>query len=89
MIEVVWDEGFRRRYKKRIGRSFQLKERFWQKLGLFVSDPFSRQLRTHKLSGKLQGLWAFSIDDDYRIVFEFVAENRALLIDVGTHDEVY
>ena len=24
-----------------------------------------------------------------RLVFEFLAENRVLLIDIGTHDEVY
>ena len=46
-------------------------------------------LRTHKLSGKLAGQWAFSVDDDCRIVFEFVGEDQVLLIDVGSHDEVY
>jgi addiction module RelE/StbE family toxin len=56
---------------------------------VFLSDPFSSQLRTHKLSGKLQGLWAFSIDDDHRVVFEFIDQQRVLFIDIGSHDEVY
>jgi len=56
---------------------------------VFLTDPFSSQLRTHKLSGKLQGLWAFSIDDDHRVVFEFIDQQRVLLIDIGSHDEVY
>jgi len=38
--------------------------------------------------GQLAGLWAFSIDDDCRIVFEFIDEDQVLLIDVGSHDEV-
>ena len=51
--------------------------------------PFSPQLRTHKLSGKLGGQWAFSVDDDCRVVFEFIGEDKVLLIDIGSHDEVY
>ncbi len=56
---------------------------------MFEKDPFCQKLRTHKLRGKLKGLWAFSITYDYRIVFSFLSETDALLIDVGTHDEVY
>ena len=56
---------------------------------IFLEKPFFPQLRTHKLSGKLAEQWAFSIDDDFRIVFEFVGKDQVLLIDVGSHDEVY
>jgi mRNA-degrading endonuclease YafQ of YafQ-DinJ toxin-antitoxin module len=56
---------------------------------LFSADPFNKQLRTHKLTGKLQGLWAFSVDYDVRVVFSFLNENEVLLIDLGSHDEVY
>ena len=56
---------------------------------LFLASPFSPQLRTHKLSGKLKELWAFSVDEDCRVVFEFLGEDKVLLIDIGSHDEVY
>ncbi len=59
MIKAVWDEGFKRRYKKRIKSNLQLKKKFWNKMEMFLSDPFSAGLRTHKLGGKLSGLWAF------------------------------
>jgi mRNA-degrading endonuclease YafQ of YafQ-DinJ toxin-antitoxin module len=72
VIEAVWDDGFKRRYKKRVKRSAELQRQFWKRMEVFLTDPFSSQLRTHKLSGKLQGLWAFSIDDDHRVVFEFI-----------------
>jgi len=42
-----------------------------------------------KLSGELDELWSFSVEYDCRIVFKFLEENRVILIDVGTHDEVY
>jgi addiction module RelE/StbE family toxin len=58
-----------------------------------VRDPFDPQLRTHKLKGKLKEVWACSIGYDLRLVFEFVKgsgkEDDILLIEVGTHEEVY
>ncbi len=89
MIRAVWDQGFKRSYKKRVRNNSRLKKKFWEKMDVFLENPFFTQLRTHKLSGKLAGQWAFSVDDDCRIVFEFVGEDRVLLIDVGSHDEVY
>jgi len=89
VIRAIWDEGFKRSYKKRVKMDEELRRRFWQRLELFLSTPFARQLRTHKLSGKLEGLWAFSVDEDCRVVFEFMGEDRVLLIDIGSHDEVY
>jgi mRNA-degrading endonuclease YafQ of YafQ-DinJ toxin-antitoxin module len=56
---------------------------------LFSSNPFSKQLRTHKLTGTLQGLWAFSVDYDTRVIFSFLKDDEILLIDIGSHDEVY
>ena len=89
MINAVWDEGFKRSYRKRIQRFPHLKKRFWEKLEVFLENPYASPLRTHRLSGKLSGQWAFSIDDDYRVIFEFISEGTVLLIDFGTHDEVY
>jgi addiction module RelE/StbE family toxin len=54
-----------------------------------MKSPFDRTLRTHKLSGKLQDLWSFSIGYDLRVVFYFVEENRVVFVDIGKHDEVY
>ncbi len=56
---------------------------------LFSQNFFNPRLRTHKLTGKLEGLWAFSIDNDCRIVFKFLEKDEILLIDLGSHDEVY
>lgn len=59
-----------------------------------AEDPFAPQLETHKLKGKLAGSWACSVEYDQRIVFEFVkstsgGEDDILLIEIGTHNEVY
>ena len=59
---------------------------------MLSDDAFDPRLKTHKLSGDLQGLWACSVGYDLRILFEFVEHEGAeaiLLVSVGTHDEVY
>lgn len=89
MTKVIWDEGFKRSYRKRIKGDSILKKKFWRRMEIFLKDPFYPQLRTHKLSGKLSGQWAFSVDTDCRIIFEFISEGQILLIDIGSHDEVY
>jgi len=90
MIQLVWDAGFKRAFKKRISQDPLLKQRFWDALELFVSDPFTHELRTHPLTGRLHGYHAFSVDFDCRVVFLFLkGQTKVLLIDIGTHDEVY
>jgi len=46
-------------------------------------------LKNHKLSGQLKGLCSFSVAFDCRIVYSMVEENIALLVSIGTHEEVY
>lgn len=89
MIKVTWDHGFKKLYKKKIKSNEGLRKRFWNSMGLFSRNPFDARLRTHKLTGKLEGLWAFSVDYDWRVIFKFLKEDEILLIDVGGHDEVY
>ena len=89
MIKVTWEQGFKRIYKKKIKNNQELKKRFWDVMELFSKNPFSPRLRTHKLTGRLEGLWAFSITYDCRVIFKFLDDDRVLLIDVGGHEEVY
>jgi mRNA interferase YafQ len=53
----------------------------------FVADPRDPLLRTHKLKGELAAYWAFSIDDDLRVVFRWEGD-VAFLVNLGSHDEV-
>ena len=89
MIEIAFSSSFKRAYKRRISGNSTLQKRFSSKLEIFRNDPFDAQLRTHKLSGRLSDLWSFSIEYDLRVVFYFEAGDKAVLIDIGTHDEVY
>ncbi len=89
MIKIIWDQGFKRIYKKKIKNNEELKKKFWDTMELFSKEPFNHRLRTHKLTGRLEGLWAFSVTFDYRVIFKFLDKNEVLLVDIGEHDEVY
>jgi mRNA-degrading endonuclease YafQ of YafQ-DinJ toxin-antitoxin module len=58
-------------------------------MGVFCNNPYDLSLKTHKLSGDLEGLWSFSVNYEIRVIFKFIGKNKVLLIDVGTHEEVY
>lgn len=88
-IKISASSSFKRAFKKKICRTGALEKRFWEKLDLFSQNPFDSTLRTHKLSGELEGLWSFSVDYDCRVVLKFFTPNNVMLIDIGTHDEVY
>lgn len=90
MIELVWDKGFERSYRKRIRINPILRDSFRHAIQAFSENPFDPALRTHRLTGRLAGLWAFTVDEDCRVVFNFIdGGSAALLIDVGSHNEVY
>lgn len=88
-IEIVWDEPFLRNFRKWIKKHPDLKAKFEEKLTLFTEQPFHASLKTHSLTGNLKEYWALSITYEYRLVFKFLSENKVLLVDIGTHDEVY
>jgi len=88
-LEVSFSSSFKRVFKKRIKSNADSEARFWQKLELFTVDPFSPSLKTHKLSGKLQELWSFSLDYDLRVLFYFTEDGKTVFVDIGSHDEVY
>jgi mRNA-degrading endonuclease YafQ of YafQ-DinJ toxin-antitoxin module len=89
MTEVAFSSSFKRAFNRRIKGNAVSEARFWERLEVFRNNPFDQSLRTHKLSGRLKDLWSFSIEYDLRIVFSFLEGDRALFVDIGTHDEVY
>lgn len=89
MIQVAFSSSFKKAFVKRIKDRPEKERKFWKKVDLFMRDPFSKSLRTHKLSGKLRNLWSFSVEFDLRIIFYFEKSDKCVFIDIGTHEEVY
>ncbi|OFZ18296.1 MAG: plasmid stabilization protein [Bdellovibrionales bacterium RBG_16_40_8] len=94
MRNLIWGATFLRAYKRTIKKRPAQKKDIEKALRLLADDPFTPQLETHKLKGKLAGTWACRISYDLRIIFDFIKNDKQkdddiLLIELGTHDEVY
>ncbi len=94
MRKLVWDNSFRRAFKKQTRNNPKLKTQIFQVLEQLATDPFQPSLKTHKLKGSLEGLWACWVEYDSRIIFLFEGdpeggEDVILLVDIGSHNEVY
>ena len=93
MREIVLTPKFKRAFQKFVKRNFQLEPKLIQILQLMKEDIFATQLSTHSLQGKLAGLKACSCGYDCRILFTIeISQEQTeviVLLDIGTHNEVY
>jgi mRNA-degrading endonuclease YafQ of YafQ-DinJ toxin-antitoxin module len=88
MIEIAFENSFKRALKKLLKRDSSFEQVLKEKLLVFQNDPYDPILKTHKLSGKLDHLLSFSIDYDTRVIFYFF-KYKAVFIDIGRHNDVY
>lgn len=93
MRTLIWTNTFLRALKRVVRKHPQKRRDIEITLRVLVTDPFAPQLETHKLKGKLAGSWACSVGRDLRIIFDFVKNAKGdediLLLEIGTHEEVY
>lgn len=82
MITIGYTQEFIRRYDKLPNT---LKEEVKEKIQLFKDRKNHQRLKVHKLHGKYQGFFGFSIDRKYRVMFEWISDEEARLHTVGDH----
>ena len=93
-MKLFWESSFKHAFKRRTRNRPDLKEKVFATIEELIDDPYKPSLKTHKLSGQLQGLWACWVEYDCRIIFTFfphpqTGEETIALIDLGSHNEVY
>lgn len=83
MIKILYKPIFVRQFKK---LPSALQDEVKDKIHLFQEDHNHPFLRTHKLKGRLKGFFSFSVNYEYRIVFEWIDKETARFFAVGDHD---
>ncbi len=81
-LRIVYTPNFIREYKN---LPLALQEEVKEKIALFAKDPRQPSLKTHKLKGRLQGSFSFSVNYRYRIIFEYDSGSTVALLGVGDH----
>ena len=94
MNKIVISNKFKRAFRKFTRRNPKLQNKIEEIITKLSEDVFDPTLGTHKLEGKLAELLSCSCGYDCRIIFAIetnkeTAETLIVLLDIGTHDEVY
>jgi mRNA interferase YafQ len=94
MSQLVLTPKFKRAFRKFVKNNVNLQQRIEETLQQMEADIFLPALGTHKLGGKLDGLQSCSCGYDCRIIFSIEQDSKTkiesiVLLDIGTHDEVY
>lgn len=87
---LVTTQHFERRARKFLRKHPDLRPLLRGTLNELSRDPFNPRLKLHALSGKLAGIQAVSLTHGHRLTLTLkVTEREIVLLDIGTHDEVY
>jgi mRNA-degrading endonuclease YafQ of YafQ-DinJ toxin-antitoxin module len=87
---LVTTQHFERRARKCVRKHPDLRPALRDTLDDLSRDPFQAKLKLHPLSGDLAGVQAVSVAYAYRLTLLLrVTEQEVVLLDIGTHDEVY
>ncbi len=81
-MQIIYSPQFIKDYNR---LEIQTKRKAEKKEIIFKKNPFDARLKTHKLSGRLRDTWSFSIDYNYRIIFEFQSEKTIIFHAIGGH----
>ena len=87
-MTITPSDKFLERSKKLFKKHPELREKVKFKLVTLQITPTHPGLELHKLIGKLNDVWAITIERNIRLAFLYVSEG-ILLISIGTHDEIY
>lgn len=82
-MKIIYSSKFEKEYRK-LPTKVKRKAEFLE--DIFRKNPHDTRLKTHKLKGVLSDFYAFSIDFQYRIIFEFKESGTIWFHSVGTHD---
>jgi mRNA-degrading endonuclease YafQ of YafQ-DinJ toxin-antitoxin module len=87
---LIATEGYKRALKAFVKKHRDLTAAHARALRLLEVNPYDPSLKLHPLHGGHEGEWAVSITYSFRLTLTLVViERQILLLDVGSHDDVY
>jgi addiction module RelE/StbE family toxin len=90
LYRLIITDTYLKKLKKFIKKHPEILERYAKTIKLLEVDPYHPSLRLHKLQGKLKEYQSISITIKYRLIIDFIIEDeKIILLDIGSHDQVY
>lgn len=80
-------------YKKRFTKTFKvlptnIQRKFYERLGLFMTDKFNKALSNHYVGNAFPDCRSINVTGDYRALFK-ESEDTVIFVTIGTHSELY
>ncbi len=84
-MKILYLPKFKKQYKR---LPVKVKDLAEEREKIFRKNPFDSRLETHKLHGQLSSFLAFSINYEYRIIFDFADKKKNVVrfYFTGRHD---
>lgn len=82
-MEVVFKPTFVRQFNK---LEDLVQEEVLKVVELLKDKKYYKQLRVHKLRGRLKDCYSCSVTYNHRLVFIYETKQRIAVLSVGTHD---
>jgi addiction module RelE/StbE family toxin len=87
---LIFTDSYKKRAKRFAKKHPELAGQYRKVLYLLKENPQHPSLRLHPLKGRLQEVHSVSINMSYRITLELlITEKEIILINIGSHDDVY
>ena len=87
-MKIEFSSPYRKAFKKLISKNPDIVFIVFNKLLVLSENINHPSLKLHKLKGELKDFYAISIESNLRLILE-LNDDGILLINIGTHDEVY
>ncbi|MBI3634295.1 MAG: type II toxin-antitoxin system YafQ family toxin [Candidatus Yonathbacteria bacterium] len=66
-----------------------MQEKFYERLTLFVKNPYHPLLINHLLNGEWVGCRSINITGDISAIFEEISGEHIEFVDIGSHSKLY
>jgi addiction module RelE/StbE family toxin len=83
---IRFHRNFEKQYKK---LKIAEKNRFKQRIDVFIKDEFNPILNNHALRGKCKGYRSINVTGDIRAIYKREIKNRIIFIAINKHSNLY
>jgi addiction module RelE/StbE family toxin len=85
-VEVKYSKRFYKQYHK---LDTKIKTKLLERVRLLSHDEFNPILNNHKLNGEFDGCRSINVSGDIRIIYIKEGLQIILLLQIGTHSQLY
>lgn len=85
-MQIIFHKNFKKGYKK---LPTKIRQKFKERLKLFVNDPYSPILNNHALHGKWQDFRSINITGDIRAIYKPLSGQSVEFVLIDSHSNLY